>query len=214
MLLCLIGARALPGQGALEVETLQPVAESERALPHPLDESLGQMGRELLETLVLTLVIFLLIRSVVQNFRIDGVSMEPNFHEGQYLIINKLAYKVGVPSRGDVVVFRYPLDPDRDFIKRVIGLPGDVVAVRQGRVLINGRAVVEPYPLLPASYSSEPVTVGPGQLYVLGDNRNNSSDSHTWGLLPMDFVVGKAWISYWPPSQWSVVAHPSLALTP
>ncbi len=187
---------------------------SEAINPHPTQSSVEGTLRELIETLILTLIIFLLIRSVIQNFRIDGVSMEPNFHDGQFLIINKLAYKLGRPSRGDVIVFRYPKNPNRDFIKRVIGLPGDTVEVRQGQVFINGAALQEPYPLLHDALSVEPVTVGPGQLYVMGDNRGNSSDSRVWGLLPMDLVIGKAWVSYWPPQYWSVVPHYTLEVGP
>jgi signal peptidase I len=182
--------------------------------PQPAQESSPGSWRDIAETLALTLVIFLLIRSVVQNFRIDGVSMEPNFHDGQFLIINKLAYKLGTPSRGDVVVFRYPLDPTRDFIKRVIGLPGDVIEVRRGQVLVNGTPVHEPYPLLTSAYVRPPIAVGPDELYVLGDNRNNSSDSHSWGLLPMDLVIGKAWVSYWPPQDWAVISHRPLEVAP
>ena len=85
--------------------------------------------REVIETLVLTVVVFFLVRIVIQNFRIDGYSMEPNFHDGQFLIVNKLAYQLDKPQHGDVVVFRYPPDPNRDFIKRVVGLPGDRVMV-------------------------------------------------------------------------------------
>ncbi len=195
-----------------DTEGASSIAASEIAHSRPLHSDWVSVLRELIETLVLTLLIFLLIRSVVQNFRIDGISMEPNFHDGQFLIINKLAYKLGRPARGDVIVFRYPLDPDRDFIKRVIGLPGDTVEVRQGRVYINGELVREPYPLLDGTYSMEAVTVGPDELYVLGDNRDHSSDSHRWGPVPMDLVIGKAWISYWPPRYWAIVRHEPLRI--
>jgi signal peptidase I len=196
------------------VENLRFFKASRITQPQSAQGRAQNVLRELTETLVLALIIFFLIRSVVQNFRIEGVSMEPNFHHGQFLIINKLAYKLGRPARGDVVVFHYPRDPNRDFIKRIIGLPGDTVEVRRGQVFINGTPVYEPYPLLLGTYSVPPVTVGPDQVYVLGDNRNNSSDSHTWGSLPIDLIVGKAWISYWPPRYWSVVPRYALEVKP
>ena len=163
--------------------------------------------RELVETIVLTLVIFFLVRTVIQNYRIDGISMEPNFHNGQFLIINKLAYRLGEPARGDVIVFHYPRDPSRDFIKRVIGVPGDTVEVRSGQVIVNGEIIDEPYGPSPGSYDSEPVTLPAEQLFVMGDNRNNSSDSHIWGALPMENVIGKAVVSYWPPSDWGLLTN-------
>jgi signal peptidase I len=159
----------------------------------------GGVLRELIETLALTLVIFLLIRFAVQNFRIEGFSMEPNFHDGQFLIVNKLVYMLHPPERGDVIVFIPPNTTARDFIKRVIGLPGDHVEIVNGRVLVNGAALDEPYPLNPASYSAGAVTVPPDEYFVLGDNRNNSSDSHSWGTVSAKSIIGKAWVSYWPP---------------
>ena len=167
--------------------------------PSSLLRSVGGLARELIETLALTLVIFLLIRFAVQNFRIEGFSMEPNFHDGQFLIVDKVSYMVHPPERGDVIVFIPPNNTSRDFIKRVIGLPGDQVEVVAGRVFVNGTALDEPYPLAPASYSAPTVTVPPEEYFVLGDNRNNSSDSHSWGPVSVKSIIGKAWVSYWPP---------------
>lgn len=163
---------------------------------------------EIVETVVLTAVLFLLIRTGAQNFRIDGDSMEPNLHDGQFLIINKLAYRFGEPQRGDIVVFRFPRDPSRDFIKRVIGLPGETVEVRRGQVFIDSQPLAEPYRPHLGSYDASPTTLGPNEVYVLGDNRNNSSDSHAWGPLPLDNVIGKALISYWPPEHWAIIPNP------
>lgn len=173
--------------------------------------TVGSVLRELVETVVLTLVIFFLVRTVMQNYRIDGISMEPNFQNGQFLIINKLSYKLGQPRRGDVIVFHYPRDPSRDFIKRVIGLPGQTVEVRSGQVIIDGKPIDEPYGPAPGSYDAPPTLVPPNDLFVLGDNRNNSSDSHSWGLLPMDKVIGRAIVSYWPPSEWRIISNPVAA---
>jgi signal peptidase I len=163
------------------------------------------MLREIVETVVLTLVIFLLIRTVVQNFRVDGMSMEPNFHDGQFLLINKLAYRLGEPERGDVVVFHYPRDPSRDFIKRVVGLPGETIEVRDGRVIVNGQTLSEGVEIQRAGYTTAPVALSSDEIYVMGDNRPNSSDSHTWGPLAMDLVVGEVVLSYWPPSTWGLI---------
>ncbi len=173
--------------------------------------SLGSALRELIETLLLTLVIFLLIRFAVQNFRVEGFSMEPNFHDGQFLLVSKLGYMFSPPERGDVIVFRFPNNPERDFIKRVIGLPGDRVEIVNGRVLINGHPLLETYPLNPGSYTYGPVTLGADEYFVLGDNRNNSSDSHSWGMLPTKNIIGKAWVTYWPPQLIGLVPSYSYA---
>jgi signal peptidase I len=168
--------------------------------------------REVIETVLLTLLIFFLVRTLIQNFRIEGSSMEPNLHDGQYLIINKIVYRFHPPERGDIVVFQFPRNPQRDFIKRIIGLPGEKIEVRQGEVLINDQELEEPYAPKAGSYSWGPALVGENELFVLGDNRNNSSDSHSWGMLPRDKIVGKAWVSYWPPQHWSLIPHYSFQL--
>ncbi|MCX7840095.1 MAG: signal peptidase I [Anaerolineae bacterium] len=174
--------------------------DAPESLPRPsLWHKLGAALRELIETLILTLVIFLIIRFAVQNFRIEGSSMEPNFHDGQYLFVNKLIYMFQPPQRGDVIVFVPPNSGSRDFIKRVIGLPGERVEIRSGTVFINGEPLIENYPLNPGSYSSGPIVVPPDEYFVLGDNRNYSSDSHSWGTVHIKKIIGKAWFSYWPP---------------
>jgi signal peptidase I len=179
--------------------------------PDQRGQSLRATVREIVETILLTLAVFFLIRTVVQNFHIDGYSMEPTLHTGQYLIINKLVYLWHQPDRGDIVVFEYPRAPNRDFIKRVIGLPGEKIEVKQSKVYINDKPLEESYVASPPLYSWGPVVVGPNEYCVLGDNRNNSSDSHTWGMLPRANIVGQAWLSYWPPQYWGVVSVPSYA---
>jgi signal peptidase I len=185
---------------------------------------------ELLQTIVLTLAIFLGVRSVVQNFRVEGASMEPTLDTGQYLLINKASYfhiegtpldrflptthqgsvdyLFGGPQRGDIVVFRAPMSPDKDFIKRVIGLPGDTILVKNGTVYVNDQPLNEPYIHFPATYTypfdGQPKPVPDGFYFVLGDNRPNSSDSHLGWNVPVDNLVGRAWISYWPPSNWGL----------
>lgn len=162
------------------------------------------MVRELLETLVLTVAIFLIVKVAVQNFRVDGLSMLPNLQNGEYILVNKIDYAVSSPQRGDIVVFRaVPAgEPDKDFVKRVIGLPGETVAVRNNTVYINGKALKEPYHHLPSNYVFGPRTVPAGNYFVLGDHRGDSDDSHMWTStwLPRKDIIGKAMVSYWPPA--------------
>ncbi len=167
--------------------------------------------REVVETAVLTLVIFLIVRLAFQNFRIEGHSMQPNLHHGQFLIVNKLVYYLHPPERGDVVVFHSPQNPRKDFIKRVVGLPGEEVEIREGRVFVNDVRLEETYIARPSNPSWGPEVVGEFEYFVLGDNRSNSSDSRNWGMLDGDAVIGKAWISYWPPQHWGIVPHYSFA---
>ncbi len=133
--------------------------------------------------------------------------MEPTLHTDEYLFVNKLAYVVGEPQRGDIVVLRFPLDPRRDFVKRIIGLPGEQVEVRGGYVYINDRPLVEPYIKDRPAYRYGPARVPPNDYFVLGDNRNNSDDSHVWNWLPREYLIGKAWVAYWPIQAWGVLQH-------
>jgi len=166
-----------------------------------------QLLREILETLLLALVAFAIIHLVIQNYRIEGPSMEPNLHQGQFLVVNKLAYRLGGVQRGDIVVFHYPNAPRRDLIKRVIGLPGDRLEIVRGQVWINGQPLDEPYVLEPGGYSYPPTVIEPDHVFVMGDNRNNSNDSRRWGSLPIRSIVGKVVLCYWPPRYWGLVPH-------
>lgn len=171
-------------------------------------------ARELVETVLLTLVIFFMIRFAVENYRIEGESMEPNFHNGQFLLVSKIQYLFAPPQRGDVIIFRYPLNEKKNFIKRVVGLPGEKVEIRAGKIFVNGVRIPEPYPYNFADYDWGPVTIGPDEYFVLGDNRPYSSDSHSWGMLPTRDIIGKAWVSYWPSDEWGVVPDYSTAASP
>jgi signal peptidase I len=199
---------------------------------------LGRGLRELAETLVLALLIFLLVRSVVQNFQVDGRSMEPTLDNGWYLLVNKSLYwEINMeaidkfipfvdpgsdpdryifraPKRGDIIVFRAPEQtpgsPERDFIKRIIGLPGETVEVHDCTVYIDGQALEEPYIQERPTYTYPPEVVPPGHYFVLGDNRNNSSDSHSWGMLPKGNIIGQAWLSYWPWSHFGLIDDTSV----
>ena len=178
-------------------------------IPETKDQRANIKGilREIVETAVLTLVIFLLVRLAFQNFRIEGHSMETNLHHGQFLIVNKLVYYLDPPQRGDVVVFHSPENPRKDFIKRVMGLPGEEVEIREGQVLVNGVRLEESYITRSGNRSWGPEVVGQFEYFVLGDNRSNSSDSRNWGMLDGEAVIGKAWICYWPPQDWGLVPH-------
>jgi signal peptidase I len=156
--------------------------------------------RELLETAILTIAIFLVVRVALQNFKVEGESMMPNLQNGEYILVNKVDYLFHGPQRGDVIVFRaVPAGaPDRDFIKRVIGLPGETVAVHGGSVYINNHPLSESYIKQRPTYTFPAQRVPKGSYFVLGDNRNNSEDSHLWKWLPRGDIIGKAWVSYWP----------------
>ena len=188
------------------VDSVPPAPIETEAILKPQSNLL----REVVETALLTAIIFLVVNAVIGRFRIESVSMQPNLWEGEYVIVDKVSYVFGSPQRGDIIVFEKIGQPD--LIKRVIGLPGDTVEVRPGQVLINGTPLVEPYIANPPNYAFGPVQVEPGRYFVLGDNRVNSSDSHMWGTIPRDTIVGKAWIIYWPPPNWQIVPHYSYAV--
>jgi len=162
--------------------------------------------REILETILLTVVIYFAVNFATGRFRVEGNSMQPNMHPDQYVLIDKVSYMIGNPQRGDIIVFHYPLGPERDFIKRVIGLPGETVSVSGHMVRINGEPLPEPYISTPPEYEGS-WTMGDDQFFVLGDNRNSSSDSHSWGPLDRSFMIGKAIFIYWPPTLWGLVPH-------
>lgn len=166
---------------------------------------------DVLETLILSVILFAAINAVSARIRVDGSSMEPTLHSGEFVIVNKLTYKLGQPEIGDVVVFHYPRDPEQEYIKRVIGLPGDQVLVTDGKVYINGQMLEEDYINSPPAYQAT-WEVPEDSIFVLGDNRNNSADSHSWGPVPLNYVVGKAVLVYWPPPDWGLIDHPTIAI--
>jgi signal peptidase I len=189
------------------------------------------VASELAQAVVVTLALTLGARAVVQNFRVEGISMQPNFVGGQVLVVNRAAYfhidggpldgilpttrqgttsyLFGGPQRGDVAVFVAPPQPDADYIKRIIGLPGDTVSVQRGRVFINGAGLVEPYIQFPAEYNfpldGTPLVVPDDSYFVLGDNRPESLDSHFGWFVPVQDLIGRAWLRYWPPTELGIV---------
>lgn len=176
---------------------------------------LGAFFLDVLEVVVMAFAIFLFAYLLVfQPHKIDGRSMEPNFHDKEYLLTNKVPFVIlkKNPNRGDVVVFKAPEDRTKEFIKRVIGLPGEKVAIHDGQIYINDKLLVEGY--LPTGLKTEgaydlqneqEVVVPAGEFFVLGDNRANSSDSRYWGFIPYKDILGKAWFRYWPLSRMGVI---------
>jgi signal peptidase I len=176
--------------------------------------------RETLQVILLALVIFFAIHFMIQNFRIDGTSMEPNVHNGEYVIVNKTAYWFGHnPQRGDVVIFQAPDQPQNDRVKRVIGLPGETVEVTgDGTVYItdiNGNRSKLEEPYLPTHHSGTsygPKTVPEGEYFVMGDNRSVSYDSREGGPVPRSNIIGKAWLIIWPLRDWGWAPNRSIVM--
>jgi signal peptidase I len=191
-----------PGTSSTDLETPQP--ETRRGLARHL----GTLLRDTLEAVGLAVVLFFVLQLFVQNTVVEGSSMVPNFVDQEHLLVNKLAYRVGEPKRGDVVVFHAPGSAKKDFIKRVIALPGETVEIRDGRVEVDGQPIDEPWgPRLDES-DFGPVEVPPESYFVLGDNRANSNDSRIFGSMagsaevrgsvPRGSIVGRVWMSVWP----------------
>jgi signal peptidase I len=160
--------------------------------------------REIVETIILTVLIFFLINQAIQNFDVEGLSMEPRLHSGERVMVDKVTYLLRAPARGDVVVFVAPPEPSENYIKRIIAVPGDVIAIKDGVPTVNGVTLHEFYidsHRLGASPSDRPVHdlhVPPDQYFVMGDNRVDSYDSRSWGLLPRKNIIGRAALVYWP----------------
>jgi signal peptidase I len=187
----------------------ESVPEPVTTTPEESHSGFARMLLDILETLVLSVLLFVGINAISARIRVDGYSMEPTLHTGEFVIVNRLAYQFGSPKIGDVIVFHYPRDPQQEYIKRIIGLGGDTVRVGGGNVYVNGQRLSEPYIAAPPAYQNT-WQVPKDSLFVLGDNRNNSSDSHNWGFVPMNYVVGKAIAVYWPPEDWGLITHPDL----
>ena len=168
--------------------------------------------RDIAITLVLALCIFFVVQFTIQSCQVDGPSMRPTFEHGQRLLVVKAAYWCGEPQRGDVVIFRSWGNPDENLIKRVIGLPGETVEVKTGLVYIDGTPLDEPYIAALAAEDYESTVIPHGYYFVMGDNRNASSDSRTRGPLPEENIIGKAWLTYWPLSDWHLIPGYTYAL--
>lgn len=182
--------------------------------------------RETIETIILSLLLFIGIQFAVQTYQVEGASMRPTLTQGQYLLVNKLVYRhldlgggaegalndgefaqtnlifpFHPPERGEVVVFNFPYNPSRDFVKRIIGIPGDSVEIRAGRTFVNGKQINESYARLDDYDEMDALEVPANSFFVMGDNRMHSNDSRDWGTVPLENIVGRAWVRYWPPHQ-------------
>jgi signal peptidase I len=171
-----------------------------------VDRSIKRWLREFVEIVVIAGALFLAVNTASARVRVESISMEPNLYEGQFVVVNRLAYRWADPERGDIIVFYFPNNPAKRYIKRVIGVSGDQVSASNGSVFVNGIPLDEPYLASRPNYEGE-WAVGPGELFVLGDNRNNSNDSKNWGMLELDAVIGKAIFIYWPLGDFGLIPH-------
>jgi signal peptidase I len=166
---------------------------------------------EVARTIVIVIAVALLVRAfIAQPFYVIGPSMEPSYHQGEYLIVDELSYRLRDPKRGEVIVLRFPLDPSKDFIKRIVGLPGEKVRVEGGVVTINGEPLPENYTDgVPTEGGSE-VVLAEDEYFVLGDNRHHgaSSDSRDWGPLSRSNIIGKVWVKLWPIGEAGLAKQP------
>ncbi|MFL5761674.1 MAG: signal peptidase I [Thermomicrobiales bacterium] len=201
----------------------------------PAKVSSGKFTREVIETIVLAVLIFFGVRLIVLNFQVDGSSMVPNLHNGEMLLVNRnvymhfdvnqfvdwlpavdheskhVVYPFHPPQRGDIIVFNPPTNSDKPYIKRVIGLPGETVSFKGGYVYIDGEKLDEPYINGAITKCNrqvcEDVKVPNGDIFVMGDNRENSADSRSFGPVSVDSIIGKAWVTYWPFDDFGLVPH-------
>ena len=182
--------------------------------------------REIIETVILSLLLFIGIQFAVQTYQVEGASMKPTLAQGQYLLVNKLVYRhfdfgggaegalrdgqftseglifpFHPPQHGEVVIVSFPDDPSRDFVKRLIGVSGDTVEIRAGRTFVNGVRLEEDYARLDDHDDMDALKVPANSFFVMGDNRLHSNDSRDWGTVPLENIVGRAWVRYWPPHE-------------
>lgn len=185
-----------------------------------LFKRIGEFFLDIIETLVIAMSLFLVVYLfAVQPHQVNGQSMVPNFQSGEYVLTDKISYKFRPPQRGEIVVFHAPeaahcpKGTGCDFIKRLLGLPGDTVAVQNNQIVVNGVPLAEPY--IPADFQTLPgaytkgrsITLGPNEYFAVGDNRPYSSDSRAWGPVNIDLIVGRAFFRYWPPQSVGILKH-------
>lgn len=164
---------------------------------------------DIFQTVVISLAVFVILyQFAAQPHKVRGASMEPNYHDGEYILTEKVSYYLEEPQRGDVVVFKFPKNKELDYIKRIIALPSETVAIRDNKIFVDGRQLSELY-LAPGTFTSGHTAITNGSTFtvpansyvVMGDNRERSSDSREWGAVSRDNLVGRAFFRYWPPSE-------------
>ena len=173
--------------------------------------------REVVITVLIAVAVFAVLRLTVQSYTVVMSSMEPNFQQGECIMVNKVSYRSSAPQRGQVIIFDPPFDSPHPYIKRVIGLPGETVEIQDGQVSINDIPIDEPYIFPEPPQNNQdygPKVLSDDEYFVLGDNRNNSNDSRAGWTVPRDNIIGRAWFIYWPPSRWGIVKHYSYAGLP
>jgi signal peptidase I len=174
----------------------------------------SHLVRDIVEVVALALLIFFVVQLAVQNYQVQGISMMPGLTNGEYVFVNKLAYLTHDPERGDVIVFHWPVDTTKDFIKRVIGLPGDTIVTDSTTVRVDGVVLNEPYISQPSNPAGSVWKVPANDYFVMGDNRPSSDDSRDWGVetqtpqlsfVPKSYIIGKAVLVYWPLGSWQII---------
>ncbi len=191
--------------------TTTEVLPIQQMLPRPRLQRWGYL-REVLDLVVLIGAIYALVNLASVRFIVDGPSMQPTFETSQFLIVSRINYLLGEPQRGDIIVFHFPGDTQQDYIKRVIGLPGETVEIRDTLVYVNGEALNEPYinePCRSDRCPDETWQLGADEYFMMGDNRNHSQDSRSSqvGPIPRHFIVGEVMVRYWPPKDWGIVSR-------
>jgi len=179
-------------------------------------KKLGSFILELAQVVIFAVSIFLFVYLLVlQPHKIKGASMEPNFHDGEYILTDKVSYRLGNPNRGDVIVFKAPPADKDEFIKRIVGLPGETVRIEQGKLYVDDRVIEEKYIEEKAvtrsgqfAKENKTITIPADSYFVLGDNRDHSLDSRSLGLISRDKITGRAWIIYWPVSEVGAISNP------
>jgi signal peptidase I len=164
---------------------------------------------ETLQTIILAIVLYFLIDTVIARVRVENISMLPTLQPGEFILVDKISFHFKEAEYGDIVVFHFPQNPREDYIKRVIGLPGDHVRIANEKIYINEYEITEAYLAAQPAYEGE-WTVPEEAYFVLGDNRNQSSDSHSWGFVPKENVIGKALIVYWPFDELKLLTQPDV----
>jgi signal peptidase I len=166
---------------------------------------------EILATIILAILIFLAVNVTLESRQVEGCSMNPGLENGQRVLVVKASYWFGEPHRGEVIIFHSPSDTERTLIKRVIGLPGEWVEIKDGTVYINDEPLDEPY--IQGNNKAYPrVQVPEDSYFMMGDNRNNSTDSRVWGMLSREAIIGRAWLCYWPLSAWHLIGDSAYSL--